>query len=98
MSAIDNKIKNLIIIFLSIFILLFFTKDAFYNMTELQDEKEQNTNKLNEIVNQLNDLEKLEKELKSGKKDKEIKYFMQSPNRENLIEYFHDYAEDLSNA
>jgi uncharacterized protein YpmB len=61
----NNKIKNLIIIFITIFILLFFTKQAFYNMNELLDEKEENTTKLENIVSQLNDLQKLEQDLKS---------------------------------
>jgi uncharacterized protein YpmB len=66
MSSINNnKITNLIIIFVTIFILLFFTKQAFYHMTELNDEKEQNELKLTEVVTQLNDLQKLEQELKS---------------------------------
>jgi hypothetical protein len=61
----NNKIKNLIVIFITIFILLFFTKQAFYNMNELLDEKEENTIKLENIVTQLNDLQKLEQDLKS---------------------------------
>jgi len=94
----NNKIKNLIVIFITIFILLFFTKQAFYNMSELLDEKEENTVKLENIVEQLNELQKLEQDLKSGLKDSEIKYFMQTPDRADLIEYFHNYAEDVSNS
>lgn len=94
----NNKIKNLIIIFITIFILLFFTKQAFYNMNELLDQKEENTYKLESVVSQLNELQKLEQDLKSWLKDSEIKYFMQSPNRADLIEYLHNYAEDVSNS
>ncbi len=94
----DNKIKNLTIFLLTIFILLFFTKSAFYNMNELLDINNKNTQKVKNIVTQLNSLQKLEQDLKSWKKDKSIKYFMVSPNRSDLIQYFYDYSEDISNA
>jgi len=100
MSSITTnyKIKNLIVIFITLFILLFFTKEAFYNMNDLLDQKEENTTKLENIVTQLKDLQKLEQDLKSWLKDSEIKYFMKAPTRADLIEYFHDYAEDVSNS
>ena len=49
----NNKIKNLIVIFITIFILLFFTKQAFYNMNQLLDEKEDNTAKLENMSLQI---------------------------------------------
>ncbi len=98
MSIKNNNIKNLIIIFASLFILLFFTKQAFYNLANLKDSKIQKQEKLNQIVNELNSLQKLEQELKSWEKKEEIKKFLQKPIREDIIEYLHNYAEDVSNS
>lgn len=92
----NNKIKNLIILLVTIFILLFFTKQAFYNMNQLLDENKKDTDNLSSIVNQLNELQTLEQDLKKWDKADKIKYFSSSINRADLIEYFHNYAEDIS--
>jgi len=98
MAIKNNNIKNLIIIFISLFVLLFFTKQAFYNFTQLKEEKNTKQEKLEKVVDELNNLQNLEQELKSWKKKEEIKTFLQKPIREDIIEYLHDYAEDVSNS
>jgi hypothetical protein len=61
----DNKFGSLLIILLSLFIIVFFTKDAFYNMQENFDKSETLNSTLEEKTSELQKLEALDKDLKT---------------------------------
>jgi len=107
----NTNAKNLLLILLSLFILVFFTRSVISDITALSDKKEELLTKKENITKQLERLQKIEKEFREINKltskskknsldkakikdQKIIKHLWDRPTQADLIEYFHDYAED----
>ena len=92
----DNKFITLIVVLLSLFILIFFTKDAFYTMQENLDVENELEVERKEKNEQLKKIEEIEASLTSGDKKAEIEKFLKSFSEDELILYLHDYVEDIN--
>ena len=92
----DNKFTTLLVVLISLFILIFFTKDMFYSMQEKLDLKSGLELEKIDKNKQLEKLEILEAELDSGDRKTEINKFLKSFSEDELILYLHDYLEDIN--
>ena len=92
----DNKFITLVIVLISFFILIFFTKDAFYTMQENLDSENDLRLESIEKNEQLKKIESIEASLTSGDKKAEIDKFLKSFSEDELILYLHNYMEDIN--
>ncbi|MDD3646126.1 MAG: hypothetical protein PHH06_01830 [Candidatus Gracilibacteria bacterium] len=92
----DNKFTSLLIFLVSLFVLVFFTKNMFYEMQAKQDTKESLEAELQVKDDELAKLESLEKDLKSGDKKQEIARFVEGFSEDEMLTYLHTYIEEIN--
>ena len=92
----DNKFLSLLVILVSLFILIFFTKDIFDSMQENLDTRGRLTSEETEKSKELFKLSSLEKDLKDWNKKKEISRFLTSFSEDEILIYLYDYTEEIN--
>lgn len=94
----DNKFISLVIVLISLFILVIFTKNMYYTMQENLDIKNNLETDLQEKNSDLRELETLEKELKSWDKKEEISQFLKTFSEDEILVYLNEYVQELNSS
>jgi len=88
----NSKFISLLLVLFSFAIILFVTKDQFYNYSLNSDKNEFLNISLLSKNDELSKLNKLEQELENGSKKKEIQWFSHSFTEDAMLKYFYEYA------
>lgn len=92
----NNKFTALLIFLVSFFVLVFFTKNMFYDMQAKLDINETLQIELETKNEELLKLESLEKDLKSWDKKEEISRFIKGFSEDEMLTYLHTYIEEVN--
>lgn len=102
----NNQFLSYLIVLISLFILILFTKDAIFSVQSNSDIKEELTNELNQVREKQDSLKKIALEVEQ--KDSVTKRYMKNEiidgkkeylySEDKLLDYFHNYAEVINSS